>query len=122
MSSFNPVKEEEFREEAGVSGSYPKISIACLHDQDPPAFLTKTYDIVDDPTIDRIVSWSCTGSSFVVWDTHAFAMDLIPRFFKHNNFCSFVRQLNSYVRKFVLAHLLAYLITIHLSSDVCAGV
>ncbi|KAG1347710.1 heat stress transcription factor A-2b [Cocos nucifera] len=67
-----------------------------LHDTGPPPFLTKTYDTVDDPSTDRVVSWSRTNNSFVVWDPHTFATSLLPRYFKHNNFSSFVRQLNTY--------------------------
>ncbi|CAL9132617.1 unnamed protein product [Musa textilis] len=62
----------------------------------PPPFLTKTYEMVDDPTTNSIVSWSATNASFVVWNQLEFARDLLPRYFKHNNFCSFVRQLNTY--------------------------
>lgn len=67
-----------------------------LHDVGPPPFLTKIFDMVDDPTIDPIVSWSRGGHSFVVWDPHAFSTSLLPRYFKHSNFSSFVRQLNTY--------------------------
>lgn len=63
----------------------------------PPPFLVKTYDMVDDSSTDKIVSWSATNNSFVVWDPPEFARDLLPKYFKHNNFSSFVRQLNTYV-------------------------
>lgn len=63
----------------------------------PAPFLSKTYDLVDDPSTNHVVSWSETGGSFVVWDPTEFAKDLLPMYFKHNNFSSFVRQLNTYV-------------------------
>lgn len=59
-------------------------------------FLTKTYQLVDDGNTDQVVSWNQTGETFIVWKTAEFAKDLLPTYFKHNNFSSFVRQLNTY--------------------------
>ncbi|CAI9774116.1 unnamed protein product [Fraxinus pennsylvanica] len=62
----------------------------------PTPFLTKTYQLVNDYTIDDIISWNEEGSAFIVWNPTEFARDLLPKYFKHNNFSSFVRQLNTY--------------------------
>lgn len=62
----------------------------------PTPFLTKTYQLVDDPATNDIISWNDCGSAFVVWRPPEFARDLLPNYFKHNNFSSFVRQLNTY--------------------------
>ncbi|KAK0579626.1 hypothetical protein LWI29_028854 [Acer saccharum] len=61
-----------------------------------PPFLAKTYEMVEDHLSDSVVSWSSSNKSFVVWNPPEFARDLLPRFFKHNNFSSFIRQLNTY--------------------------
>ena len=76
-------------------------------DQVPP-FLAKTYNMVEDPSTNAIVSWGATGESFIVWNTQDFEKDLLPRYFNHNNFSSFIRQLNTYVSGFNVLHFMDF--------------
>nr|GMD83206.1 heat stress transcription factor B-2A-like [Ipomoea batatas] len=71
----------------------------------PAPFLTKTYDILEEEDEKRrrdekaaaaVVSWNAHGDGFVVWSPTEFSDHMLPRYFKHNNFSSFVRQLNTY--------------------------
>eukprot|EP00565_Helicotheca_tamesis_P006800 CAMPEP_0185724730 /NCGR_PEP_ID=MMETSP1171-20130828/1123_1 /TAXON_ID=374046 /ORGANISM="Helicotheca tamensis, Strain CCMP826" /LENGTH=419 /DNA_ID=CAMNT_0028392651 /DNA_START=24 /DNA_END=1283 /DNA_ORIENTATION=- len=60
-----------------------------------PMFLRKTYNMINtsDPSI---VCWSKDGKSFIIKDVDSFSTKVIPQFFNHKNFKSFVRQLNFY--------------------------
>eukprot|EP01018_Ginkgo_biloba_P029011 Gb_37236 [translate_table: standard] len=66
------------------------------HRSIPAPFLIKTYQLVEDASTDEIISWNKDGNTFIVWRPAEFARDLLPNYFKHNNFSSFVRQLNTY--------------------------
>ncbi|XP_042632246.1 heat shock factor protein 1-like isoform X2 [Cyprinus carpio] len=61
-----------------------------------PAFLTKLWTLVEDPDTDPLICWSPNGNSFHVIDQGRFSKEVLPKYFKHNNMASFVRQLNMY--------------------------
>ena len=58
--------------------------------------------MVSDPSTDNIVRWTDDGSAFLVLDEFAFARQLLPLYFRHKNFSSFIRQLNFYNFKYVI--------------------
>lgn len=62
-----------------------------------PPFLNKVYELVNDPKTNAIISWTSDGTSFTVWDHHMFTKNILPVYFRHDNFSSFVYQLNNYV-------------------------
>ncbi|KAK9531158.1 hypothetical protein VZT92_010600 [Zoarces viviparus] len=66
------------------------------HNSNVPAFLTKLWTLVEDADTNEFISWSQEGNSFLVLDEQHFAKEILPKFFKHNNMASFIRQLNMY--------------------------
>ncbi|KAL9107457.1 MAG: hypothetical protein Q9227_007654 [Pyrenula ochraceoflavens] len=61
-----------------------------------PPFIQKLSSFLEDPKNFDFIRWSEDGKSFIVLDEDEFAKRLIPELFKHNNYASFVRQLNMY--------------------------
>ncbi|KAE8146084.1 HSF-type DNA-binding-domain-containing protein [Aspergillus avenaceus] len=59
------------------------------------AFIHKLYNMLEDPGIQHLISWSSTNDSFVMSPTSEFSK-VLAQYFKHTNISSFVRQLNMY--------------------------
>ncbi|CAM8982981.1 unnamed protein product [Rhodiola kirilowii] len=57
----------------------PPTPVPMPNPNAPPPFLCKTYDMVDDPSTDAVVSWSSENNSFVVWNPPEFAKELLPK-------------------------------------------
>ncbi|RMZ77271.1 hypothetical protein DV738_g4506, partial [Chaetothyriales sp. CBS 135597] len=61
-----------------------------------PPFVQKLNSFLEDGKNTELIRWADDGNSFIVLDEEEFAKTLIPELFKHNNYASFVRQLNMY--------------------------
>ncbi|KAJ4474934.1 HSF-type DNA-binding-domain-containing protein [Lentinula aciculospora] len=52
--------------------------------------------MINDPKSAHFIAWTEHGTSFVVSNVGEFSRSILGSHFKHNNFSSFVRQLNMY--------------------------
>ncbi|CAO3665635.1 unnamed protein product [Umbelopsis ramanniana] len=60
------------------------------------AFVNKLYRMLEDHEMQDLISWSPSGDLFSVSNPTQFSKVVLPQYFKHNNWQSFVRQLNMY--------------------------
>jgi hypothetical protein len=61
-----------------------------------PKFLKKVFSIVEENKFNEYISWSNNGTALIIKKPTDFADRVLPFFFKHSNFSSFIRQLNMY--------------------------
>lgn len=61
-----------------------------------PSFVSKLYSMLEDDTIEDMIAWGPSGTTFSVANPAEFAKVVLPNWFKHSNWQSFVRQLNMY--------------------------
>ncbi|KAH8810571.1 HSF-type DNA-binding-domain-containing protein [Flagelloscypha sp. PMI_526] len=54
------------------------------------------FRMITDPKSSQYITWTDLGTSFVVSNVGEFSRTILGSHFKHNNFSSFVRQLNMY--------------------------
>ena len=59
-------------------------------------FLLKLYEILNNEEYNKIIHWSKNGSYIVITNIHALTKKILPIYFNHQNYSSFVRQLNMY--------------------------
>jgi len=59
-------------------------------------FMEKLKSILEDASVVELVRWIEYGVSFEVTNPTLFASQVLPRYFKHANFSSFIRQLHGY--------------------------
>ena len=61
-----------------------------------PNFLLKLYQILENESYKDIIHWTEDGKYFIISNLHDFTEQILPKYYKHNNYSSFIRQLNMY--------------------------
>ena len=60
------------------------------------SFLSKLHDILSDTIYNEIIHWDADGKRIIIADVIELSNLILPKFYKHHNYSSFVRQLNMY--------------------------
>ena len=61
-----------------------------------PSFLSKLYQILSEKDYSQYIHWSHDGLSVIISDPTGLTKKVLPKFYNHHNYASFVRQLNMY--------------------------
>ena len=61
-----------------------------------PSFLVKLFNILNESQYKSYIRWGPDGQSVVISDSNGLTKKVLPKFYNHNNYASFVRQLNMY--------------------------
>ena len=61
-----------------------------------PCFPAKMHAILANPELHNIVAWDDHGRSFRILKPKKFECDILPKFFEHSKFSSFIRQANGW--------------------------
>lgn len=61
-----------------------------------PKFLKKIFSFLEENKFNQYVSWNDDGTALIIKKPTDFAVKVLPSYFKHGNFSSFIRQLNMY--------------------------
>ena len=59
-------------------------------------FLLQLYQILEEDKYKDIIHWGDNGKYFLIENVHDFTEKILPKYYNHNNYSSFVRQLNMY--------------------------
>lgn len=57
-----------------------------------PLFIAKTWEMLHSETDNPTIRWSPAGDCFQITNETHFVEEVLPRYFKHANMSSFIRQ------------------------------
>ncbi|MCO5585193.1 hypothetical protein L7F22_039125 [Adiantum nelumboides] len=101
MSANSPSLSQTSHQTPGQAFIHPSLAGLPVTGGGPgskqqPSFVSKLYSMLEDDTIEEMIAWGPSGTTFSVANPAEFAKVVLPNWFKHSNWQSFVRQLNMY--------------------------
>ena len=79
------------------------MSINNKKSKNIPAFLQKITDIlnvvcffIQEPKNGIALEWAPNGVGFIILNEEILIKHVLPKYFKHSNYSSFIRQVNDY--------------------------
>lgn len=72
----------------------PACAVARTMTTNP--FFEKLCNMLVDVKYQDVIAWDASGDSFTITDSKRMSREVLPRYYRHNNFSSFQRQLNYY--------------------------
>ncbi|KAI9258914.1 HSF-type DNA-binding-domain-containing protein [Phascolomyces articulosus] len=95
-TSLSTGQQQQSQQQQQQSSSSTSSGSSTKQGSSGNTFVHKLYNMVVDKQYQHLIAWTYTGTSFIVCNITEFSRDVLPKHFKHNNFSSFVRQLNMY--------------------------
>ena len=96
------IKNENISKDNKINNEIIKEKEELFHNEkykkktDFSNFLLKLYQILENDQYKNIIDWGENGHFFIVKNIHDFTENILPKYFKHSNYSSFIRQLNMY--------------------------
>jgi hypothetical protein len=73
--------------------------------------------MLEDASIQHLISWSERGDIFRVYNSTTFSKVVLPQYFKHSNWQSFIRQLNSKISLVINTQAIYIFVSVWISQD-----
>ena len=73
-----------------------KRQLKKLSSKTEPSFLVKLFNILNESQYKSYIRWGTDGQSVIISDSNGLTKKVLPKFYNHSNYASFVRQLNMY--------------------------
>ena len=64
--------------------------------KEPSFFPEKVFNILKDKSYANLIHWNKDGTIIIITDPFKFSSEVLPKFFNHDNYSSFIKQLNTY--------------------------